>query len=237
MRGRSAARWLLWAVFRIYVGETVLGRRSWGLRQASAPAAWASPGSDASVLPVPGAARNAGNSHGIACAPAPSGAGMAQGGLSITGRSCPCLPHYFPAQCSSAPNFFRQFSFSSGKIRAYKLSAGIFFYFSDFDPKFFAIFKFRGKNFPAKEISRPEKVRVSGFCGLGSGERFMTEKGVSCVTNTTFSNFRASFFSFFQISIQKFLGFSTFAAKKSGRTNFQSQIFCPEKISDCAGGT
>jgi len=73
-----------------------------------------------------------------------------------------------------APKIFRQFSFPSGKIPAYELSAGIFLEFSDFNLKFFAIFNFRGKIFPAKEILRPEKVRASGFHGLDSGERFTT---------------------------------------------------------------
>jgi hypothetical protein len=36
---------------------------------------------------------------------------------------------------------------------------------------------------------------------------------VSCLTNTFFFKFRANFFSFFQLSIQNFLGFSTFALK------------------------
>jgi len=74
-------------------------------------------------------------------------------------------PKFFLQNIHLLSKFFRQFLFPSGKIRAYKLSAGIFLDFSDFNPNFFAIFNFRGKNFPAKEISRPEKVRVSGFHG------------------------------------------------------------------------
>jgi hypothetical protein len=46
---------------------------------------------------------------------------------------------------------------------------------------------------------------------------------VSCRTNTFFSNFRANFFSFFQLSTQKFLGFSTFALKNFGRKNFRAK--------------
>jgi hypothetical protein len=150
---------------------------------------------------------------------------MAQGGRIITVRSRPCPPHYFPALRSSAPKFFRQFLFPSVKIRAYKLSPGFFSGFSDFNPKFFPISNFRGKIFPAKEISRPEKVRISGSHGLHSGERFTTEDQVSCVTNTFFSNFRARFFFFFQISTGNFLGFSNFEPKKIRLTNFQSQNF------------
>jgi len=112
-----------------------------------------------------------------------------------------------------------------------------FFYFSDFNPNFFAIFNFRGKNFPAKRISRPERVRVSGYHDLRSGERFTTMMPVSCRTDNFFSNFCANIFFFFQLSTGKFSGFSNFEPKKNRLTKFQSQNFCPEKISDRAGGT
>ena len=80
-------------------------------------------------------------------------------------------------------------------------------------------------------------MRVSGFCGLRSGERFTTEKQVSCVTNTFFSNFRANFFFFFQLSSRKKSGKQYFAAKRSGRTNFRTQNFWPKKISGRTSGT
>jgi len=57
---------LIWRMYRRWL---VRWRRSWGLRQASAPAAWASPHCDDEVLPVLGASLNAGNTHGIVCAP------------------------------------------------------------------------------------------------------------------------------------------------------------------------
>jgi len=82
----------------------------------------------------------------------------------------------FPIQHQSDPKIFRQFSFPVGKIRTYKLSPGFFLDFSDFIPKIFTISNFRAKNFSAKRISRPKKVRVSGFHSLRSGERFTTEK-------------------------------------------------------------
>jgi len=138
---------------------------------------------------------------------------------------------------SIAPKIFRQFSFPSGKIRAYKLSAGIFSGFSDFNPKFFPISNFHGKIFPAKRISRPKKVRVSGCHGLRPGERFTTVVSVSCQTDNLFSNFRARFFFFFQLSTGKFSGFSNFEPKKIRPTNFRTGNFCSEKISDRTSGT
>ena len=44
-----------------------------GLRQVSAPAAWASPGCDASVLPAFPTALRTGNTEASYCAPSPSG--------------------------------------------------------------------------------------------------------------------------------------------------------------------
>jgi len=113
-------------------------------------------------------------------------------------------PKFFLQNIHLLSKFFRQFSFPSGKIRAYKLSSGIFLDFSDFNPKIFAIFNFRSKNFPAKRISRPEKLRVSGCHGLSSGERFTTEKRVGCVTNTFFPTFAPTFFSFFNFRPENF---------------------------------
>jgi len=127
------------------------------------------------------------------------------------------------------PNIFRQFSFSSGKIRAYKLSPGFFLDFSDFIPKIFTISNFRAKNFSAKRISRPKKVRVSGFHSLRSGERFTTEKGVSCVTNTFFSNFRANFFFFFQLSTGNFFTIFKFRAEKKPAHKISNPKFLPGK--------
>ena len=47
--------------------------RSWGLRQASAPAALASPGCDSAVLPVPVCAPDTGNTEASQCFLSPSG--------------------------------------------------------------------------------------------------------------------------------------------------------------------
>jgi len=239
MRGRSAARWLLWAVPQIYDREILLKlglswvtrdlRCSWGL---APPPLGHPPLSDDAVLPVPGADLNAGNTSLSLAPPPPWGQGWRKGALRYLSI---VQPDPVLTWTAIVPNFFRQFLFSSGKIRAFELSSGIFFYFSDFNQNFFAISNFRGKNFPAKRISRPEKVRVSGYHDLRSGERFTTMMPVSCRTDNFFSNFRARFFFFFQLSTGKFSGFLNFEPKKNRLTKFQSQIFCPEKISDCAG--
>jgi len=148
-----------------------------------------------------------------------------------------CSPALYLPGFQLLQKFFRQFLFPSGKIRAYKLSPGFFSGFSDFNPKFFPISNFRGKIFPAKRISRPEKVRVSGCHGQRSRERFTTVVSVSCQTDNLFSNFRARFFFFFQLSTGKFSGFSNFEPKKIRPTNFRTGNFWPEKISDRTTGT
>jgi hypothetical protein len=198
------------------------------------------PLSDSAVLPVPGAGLNAGNTHGIARAVSPpwgkgwreGGAGRVQENRSVRSRSgrsriTVCL----------FSKIFRQFWFSSGT----------FLELSDFEqkksgrktfaPKIFRIFNVRPKNFPVFQISRPKKVRVLWHPGPDNRQRFTTVLPVSCQTDNLFSNFRANFFFFFQLSIQKFLQFSTFEPKKSGRTNFQTKNFWPEKISDRTGRT
>jgi len=53
----------------------------------------------------------------------------------------------------------------------------------------------------------------------------------------TIFNFQPEFFLVFQISSRKILAKKNFAAKKSGRTNFQTKNFWPEKISDRTSGT
>jgi hypothetical protein len=71
---------------------------------------------------------------------------------------------------------------------------------------------------------------------------------VSCRTNIFFSNFRASFFSFFQLSTQKFLGFFYFRAKKNvpeklsrqknpGVPTFEPEIFTRKNFQTVRAGT
>jgi hypothetical protein len=95
------------------------------------------PLSDSVVLPVPGTGLNAGNTHGIARAPAPLGAGMARRGAAgyrktrqfVPGPVDPASPFVY------LPKFFRQFWFLSGT----------FLELSHFKPK-----KIRPENFRAK---------------------------------------------------------------------------------------
>jgi hypothetical protein len=143
-----------------------LGKRSWGLRQASAPAARASPHCDSSVLPVPGAVLNAGKSECIVRAPAPLGAGMAQGGLerSFEVRQFSQVHTWSPG----APKFSRQFCFSSGKIRAYKLSSGTFFELSDFKPKKIRPEKFQSNFFFFFQLSTGKFFGFSTFAAKKS---------------------------------------------------------------------
>jgi hypothetical protein len=55
---------------------------------------------------------------------------------------------------------------------------------------------------------------------------------VNCLIDNFFSNFRANFFFFFQLSSQKFSGFSTFEPKKIGRKNFRGKKIRAYKLSD-----
>jgi hypothetical protein len=111
------------------------------------------------------------------------------------------------------PEFFWNFQISNQKKSGRKT----------FRPKFFRISNFRPENFLVFQISRPKRVRVLRSRPMVRIAGFTTVVPVSCRTDNLFSNFRAGFFFFFQISIQKFLGFSNFALKKVGRTNFRGQ--------------
>jgi hypothetical protein len=80
MSMRSAVRWLLWAVFRIYVGESLLEDALLGLRHASAPARLRHPPlSDDAVLPVSGAVLNVSNTALSFAPPPPWGRDGARG--------------------------------------------------------------------------------------------------------------------------------------------------------------
>jgi hypothetical protein len=63
----------------------------------------------------------------------------------------------------SAPKFFRQFCFSSGKIRAYELSPGIFLDFSDFEPKKIRPEKFQSNFFFFFQLSTGKFFGFSTF--------------------------------------------------------------------------
>ena len=184
MRGRSAVRWLLWVVFRIYDGE-VLYRRDVPtvtftqktLLGAVAPAAWASPSCDSVVLPVQGAAPKAGNTCRIVCAPAPLGAGMAQGGLSDPLKVM--QPGLAQTRNAVVPKFSGNLDFlpkKSGRTNfrpelfwIFQISTGKFLGFSNFAPTFFRFFNFQPeiffgfRNFAA-EKSPGFPVLVPGPC-------------------------------------------------------------------------
>ena len=103
---------------------------------------------------------------GLRQASAPLGAGMAQGG---TRRST--LSGHFPVQPQSDPKFFRQFSFPSGKILAYKLSFGIVLDFLDFKP----------------EKVRPEKFQSKLFCDFQlSQQKFSGKKNFAAKESSGF---------------------------------------------------
>jgi hypothetical protein len=61
---------------------------------------------------------------------------------------------------------------------------------------------------------------------------------VSCLTDNFFSNFRANFFSFFQLSIQNFLGFFYFRAENFPAFQLSNQKILPDRnFSACVPGT
>jgi hypothetical protein len=112
-------------------------------------------------------------------------------------------------------NFDRKnFGFSNFRAKNFwpgQLSTGIFFDFSNFEPK------------KIPENADPARSRYG---------RSTTWMRVSCVTNTIFSNFRAGFFLIFQLSIQKFSGFSNFEPEIFPTGNFRAEKNRVAKISD-----
>jgi len=96
-----------------------------GLRQASTLCQRGhTPLSDDVVLPVPGADLNTGNTHGIARAPAPLGAGMAQGGQD----GLPCLD-IFPSNPNQTQNFSGNFHFRPEKYWSTNFRSEFFWIF------------------------------------------------------------------------------------------------------------
>ena len=111
-----------------------------------------------------------------------------------------------------------------------------------FDRNIFGFSRFRAKNFYNFQLSiqiflgfftfEPKKnPGISGFGSFGPG-RSTTRMPVSSLTDTFFSNFRADFFYHFQLSIQNFLGFSTFAPTFFSFFNFQTKKNSAAGISD-----
>ena len=101
-------------------------------------------------------------------------------------------------------NIFGIFRFQSKKFWAGQLSTGIFLGFSTFEP---------------------EKNPENSDHGRSNRDRSTTWMLVSYLTNTFFSRFRTNFFWIFQLSFQKFPGFSNFEPKTFPPGNFQ-----PEKM-------
>jgi len=99
--------------------------------------------------------------------------------------------------------------------------------FSTFNRKFFWILKFHGQ----KKSGFPDAMT----CVPENGLRRWCQS-VAKLT-TFFPTFAPTFFSFFNFRPENFLDFSNFEPKKIRPTNFQSQNFCPEKISDRTSGT
>ena len=151
----------------------LISRRSWGL--VASARLWHPPLSDASVLPAFGQLPvQVILPHYRMCAPSPSGDWWRKRGVASkeTGTNLPATSFsgnldFCPeksGRTNFCPEFFWRFHISNRRKTGRK----------NFASTFFAILNFRAKNFPAREISRPEKVRASGFHGLDSGERFTT---------------------------------------------------------------
>ena len=208
-----------------------------GLRQASAPARLRHPPlSDDAVLPVPGSDLNTGNTHGIARAPAPLGAGMAQRGgktdypVWTFSRPTPIRPKIFPAIFISVRkntdvqtfvrNFFGFFRFQTGKSTAVKISVQHFLRFSTFAAKFFRQKKFRGQ----KKYGFPDSMACIPENGL--------RRRVELVVEPTplFPTFVPTFFSFFNFRPENFPVFQISSRKKSGSQTFNPKIFAQKKF-------
>ena len=171
--------------------------------------------------------------------PAPLwGAGLAQGGGRRTKEQAHSRqPQVFPAKFQIAPNFFRQFWFSSGT----------FLELSDFKPKKIRPEKFQSKIFYDFQLSTGKFSGFSNFAAKKSPDFPVPVPGPCCRIHDgdasqlpylhLFFQLSRQFFFLFQLSIQNFLQFSTFEPKKIGRTNFHAKNFCPEKISDRTSGT
>jgi hypothetical protein len=112
---------------------------------------------------------------------------------------------------------------------------------TNFDRKIFGIFRFQSKKFWAGQLStgiflgfptyEPEKNPENSDHGRSNRDRSTTWMWVNYLTNTFFSRFRTNFFSNFQLSIQKFSGFSNFEPKIFPPVNFQSEKMWAKKIS------
>ena len=123
--------------------------------------AWASPGCDSVVLPVPGAAPNAGNTHGIARALAPHGAGMAQGRLKIQNiLQCGIALNFSRMKSVLFPKFSGILVFLSEKSGRTNFRSKLFWIFQISNRKKYGRKNFESKIFSVFQISRPEKVRV-----------------------------------------------------------------------------
>jgi len=152
--------------------------------------------------------------------------------LEVTVRSCPCPFQNFSGnfvfrpeksgRTNFRPEFFWNFQISNQKKYGRR----------NFSPIFFTIFNFRPENFLVFKISSRKKVRVFPPRSRVRIAGFTTVVPVSCRTDNIFSNFRASFFFFFQLSGQNLLGFSNFKPKKFGRKNFRGKKIRPYQLSD-----
>lgn len=103
----------------------------------------------------------------------PWGQGWRKGGcMKRENLSCVDCPGFHPIRIRLFQKFSGKLDFRPEKYGRMNFRPELFWFFQvsnrkklgrkTFKPNFFAIFNFRAKNFPAKKISRPKKVRVLG---------------------------------------------------------------------------
>jgi len=188
-----------------------------GLRQASAPAARASPGCDASVVPAFRAAPGTGNTALSFAPPPPRGQGWRKGGIKQEGRHELASHTFFlqnihllqknPGVRTFGRNFFGIFNFQPEKIRP-----------ENFRTKFFRQKKFRGQ----KKYGFPDSMACIPENGL--------RRRVELVVEPTplFPTFAPTFFSFFNFRPENFPVFQISSRKNLAR-KLSNRKFLPRK--------
>ncbi|MGA2161532.1 MAG: hypothetical protein ABSG28_04950 [Methanoregula sp.] len=111
------------------------------------------------------------------------------------------------------PKFSGNLDFCPEKSGPFELSAGTFLDFStfnrkkygrrNFNPKTFAIFNFRGKNFPARKISWPKKLRISDPSTGSVLQDSRREPADPADSVCFFPTFALEFFGFFNFQPEK----------------------------------
>ncbi|MGA9087335.1 MAG: hypothetical protein WB284_11565, partial [Methanoregula sp.] len=173
--------------------------------------------------------------------PPPWGQGWRKGGcghlgiglfLSATQFSCPQV-HLFPKFSGKTdfgpknPGRPDRPDFRPEKFPVFQLSNQKKYGRKNFNPKSFPSFNFRGKDFPAREISRPKKDGFSDPMTQAMPRDLRRNSELVAELTPFFSTFAPDFFGFFNFQPENFLVFQISNRKKSGQKNFAAKTIRP----------